>query len=185
MGDRHPPSSTADLYTQSLLIRSAPSSLLCQPTKRAPSSLLSRDEQQRPKQPDLAAPALMRGLNKLRGGNSEVSATMRPQLAWMVLFSATGFELVSTFYMHQARGFSRPVPSALAVIFYGASFYLFNLSLRGLELSVAYAVWSAVVMALLALIGITALGESVNLAKVTGILSIIFGTVCLSTQMNE
>ena len=57
----------------------------------------------------------------------------------------------------------------LAVLFYAASFYSFNLSLRALEISVAYAVWSAVVMAALALIGMTVLGESVSLTKVAGI----------------
>ena len=84
-------------------------------------------------------------LHKLRGG--ELTFTMSAKTAWMVLFSATVFELASTGFMHKAQGFSKPLPSALAVLFYGASFYIFNLSLRGIEISVAYAVWSAVVMA--------------------------------------
>eukprot|EP00900_Chrysochromulina_parva_P003776 jgi/Chrpa1/1339/Chrysochromulina_OHIO_Genome00010811-RA len=40
------------------------------------------------------------------------------------------------------------------------------MSLRGLEISVAYAVWSSIVMAVLAFIGMTFLGESVSAAKV-------------------
>ena len=42
-----------------------------------------------------------------------------------------------------------------------------------LEISVAYAVWSAVVMAALAAIGMTVLGESITTAKVSGITAIV------------
>ena len=104
--------------------------------------------------------------------------------AWVILFSATGFELVSTGFMHKAQGFSKLLPSLFAVLFYGASFYAFNLSLRALEISVAYAVWSAVVMAALAFIGMVWLGETVSAMKVTGIAAIIVGTVCLSLALD-
>ena len=43
----------------------------------------------------------------------------------------------------------------------------------------AYAVWSAVVMAALAAIGMLFFGESVSIAKVSGISAIIAGTVAL------
>ena len=122
----------------------------------------------------------------LRGGSSDASSTavggMTTGIAWTILFSATCFELVSTGFMHKAQGFSKPLPSLLAVVFYAASFYCFNLSLRALEISVAYAVWSAVVMAALAFLGMTVLGESVSARKISGIIAIIIGTVLLSPQ---
>ena len=68
------------------------------------------------------------------------------------------------------------------VIFYLSSFVLFNISLRALEISIAYAVWSAVVMAAHAAVGMTFLGETVNAAKVIGIVTVGIGTVCLSAQ---
>ena len=129
------------------------------------------------------SPMPLSPLHKLRGGES--TFTMSAKTAWMVLFSATVFELASTGFMHKAQGFSKPLPSALAVLFYGASFYIFNLSLRGIEISVAYAVWSAVVMAALAAIGMTVLGESVTTAKVGGIAAIIGGTILLSKDLTE
>ena len=110
---------------------------------------------------------------RLRGG-------MSIQTAWMTLFSATGFELLSTYYMHKARGFSEFGPSVFAILFYAASFTGFNLSLRGLEISVAYAVWSAIVMAALAFIGMAFLGETVTASKIAGIIAITLGTVLLS-----
>ena len=110
---------------------------------------------------------------RLRGG-------MTPRAAWGVLFAATASELVSCVFMHRAEGFSRPGPSCVAVVFYALSFGGFNLSLRALEISVAYAVWSAVVMAGLALIGMTCFGEVVSVAKVLGIAAIVAGTAVLS-----
>jgi len=102
-----------------------------------------------------------------------------------VLLMSIAFELTSTGMMHKAQGFSRPTPSFLAVLFYGASFYSFNLSLRALELSTAYAVWSAVVMAALSLVGMLLFNEQATLSKAVGISAIIFGTVCLSRDMSE
>ena len=41
---------------------------------------------------------------------------------WSVLFAATGFELVSTIFMDKAEGFSKPLPSLIACLFYAASY---------------------------------------------------------------
>lgn len=61
-------------------------------------------------------------LHQLRGG-------MTARTGWTILFSATGFEMVSTIFMNKAQGFTKPLEAALAVVFYGASFFLFNKSL--------------------------------------------------------
>ena len=45
----------------------------------------------------------------LRGG------AMSVKQGWSILFTSTLFELASTCFMHYARGFTRPVWSALAV----------------------------------------------------------------------
>ena len=109
----------------------------------------------------------------LRGGMSVAEG-------WGVLFAATLFELVSTYFMHAAQGFSRPLQAALACVFYAASFLGFNFSLRALEISIAYAVWSAAVMAVLSFVGMAFLGESVSSLKVAGIALIVVGTTFLN-----
>mmetsp|Transcript_52464 Transcript_52464/g.145838 ORF Transcript_52464/g.145838 Transcript_52464/m.145838 type:complete len:171 (+) Transcript_52464:85-597(+) len=122
-------------------------------------------------------------VHQLRGGGAEIA--MPAKTAWMILFGATFFELASTGFMHQAQGFSKLIPSALAILTYGVSFYLFNLSLKGIEISIAYSVWSAVVMAALSVIGMTMLGESVSKSKISGIVAIIVGTVLLAQDVSE
>jgi len=115
----------------------------------------------------------MQQLMALRGG-------MTTSEGWLVLAAATCFELVSTYFMNAAEGFSKPVEAVIACVFYAASFLGFNYSLRALEISIAYAVWSAVVMATLAFLGMAFLGESKSMLKVGGIASIVLGTVCLN-----
>lgn len=109
----------------------------------------------------------------LRGG-------MTLSEGWTFLFAATCSELISTYFMNAAKGFSKPLESVLACVFYAGSFLGFNYSLRALEISIAYAVWSAVVMATLSFMGMAFLGESVSQIKVVGIACIIIGTVCLN-----
>ena len=137
--------------------------------------------------PRLAAAALARsalcdacgdGLLRLRGGGPE-ALPMDRRTGWAILFGATLFELVSTWFMNEAKGFTKPLESIGACVFYAASFYTFNVSLRARDLG-GHAVWSAVVMAALAAIGMLFFGESVSIAKVSGISAIIAGTVALS-----
>ena len=73
---------------------------------------------------------------------------------------------------HSAYPPSRTHPTAL-------SFLGFNLSLRALEISLAYAVWSASVIAILSLVGMTLLHESVSFYKIAGISLITLGTLIL------
>jgi small multidrug resistance pump len=118
------------------------------------------------------ADGLMPLLN-LRGG-------MTLSQGWTFLFAATCSEIMSTYFMNAAKGFSKPLEAVLACLFYAGSFVGFNLSLRALEISIAYAVWSAVVVATLSFMGMAFLGESVSKLKIAGISCIMMGTVCLN-----
>jgi small multidrug resistance pump len=109
----------------------------------------------------------------LRGG-------MTLTQGWGCLFAATCSEIISTYFMHAADGFSKPLEVVLACIFYAGSFVGFNLSLRALELSIAYAVWSAVVMGTLSFMGMAFFKESVSRIKIAGITCIGVGTICLN-----
>jgi small multidrug resistance pump len=76
-------------------------------------------------------------------------------------------------------GFTRPGPSATVVGAYALSFYLLALTLQKLELGITYAVWAGAGTALVALIGVTVLGEVLNQAKVVGIVLVIAGVATL------
>lgn len=101
-------------------------------------------------------------------------------MGWIYLLSAIGFEIAGTTSMKLSEGFSRPMPSVLIFVFYGASFSLLAFALRHIELSLAYAVWSGLGTAAVAAIGIAWFGESFTTVKVVSLLLIVLGVVGLN-----
>jgi small multidrug resistance pump len=89
-------------------------------------------------------------------------------------------EVVGTTFLKYSDGFSRLWPSLGTVVGYGLSFVLLAQALKTMEVSVVYAIWSGVGTALITVIGITVLGESINLIKIAGIALIIVGVVALN-----
>jgi small multidrug resistance pump len=101
-------------------------------------------------------------------------------LAWTYLSAAIATEVVGTVFLRYTDGFTRPAPSILVLVNYAASLWLTALALRELEVSLAYAVWAGVGTAAVAIIGMAALGETVNGLKLASIALVISGVVGLN-----
>ncbi|MET9343263.1 MULTISPECIES: DMT family transporter [unclassified Nonomuraea] len=102
-------------------------------------------------------------------------------MAWLLLFGAIATEVVATSALKLSNGFSHLGWSLVVVAGYVASFVLLAQVLKAhMDVGTAYAVWSGVGTAAIALIGAAFLGESLTLAKVAGILLIIGGVVVLN-----
>ncbi len=67
-------------------------------------------------------------------------------------------------------------------MFYGVAFTLLTLALKKLDVSVAYAVWSAVGTAVIAGIGIIWFKEPLTALKVVSLLLIVAGVVGLNLR---
>lgn len=78
-----------------------------------------------------------------------------------------------------SNGFSLILPSIGTIVFYCITFYFLSLSLKTIEMGVAYAVWCAVGMSLIALVGIVFFNESINPIKIISLLFIIVGVLGL------
>jgi multidrug transporter EmrE-like cation transporter len=89
-------------------------------------------------------------------------------------------EVAATLALRSTDGFTRPLPSAVVVVGYGISFWMLALVLRELSIGVTYAVWSAAGTALIAAIGMLALGEPATALKVASLGLIILGVVGLN-----
>ncbi|MGH8589282.1 MAG: DMT family transporter, partial [Gammaproteobacteria bacterium] len=72
---------------------------------------------------------------------------------WLYLAAAIVFEVAGTTSMKLAQGFTRPLPSVLIFVFYALAFVALTLTLKKMDISVAYSVWSGVGTALIAAIG--------------------------------
>ncbi len=98
---------------------------------------------------------------------------------WMFLAAAIVLEVAGTVSMKLSHGFTDSLPSVLLFLFYGASFTCLNFALRTIDVSVAYAIWSALGLILVAAIGILLLRESASLLKIGSIVLIVLGVVGL------
>ena len=76
------------------------------------------------------------------------------------LAAAIVLEICGTTSLKLSQGFTRIGPTGVVAVCYAASFALLSLALRGIDLSIAYAVWSGVGTAIVAAIGILWFGES-------------------------
>ncbi len=101
---------------------------------------------------------------------------------WLFLLIAILTEVVGTSLMKASQGLTRLVPSILMFVLYAISFVFMALALKKIEVSIAYAIWSGVGTALIAVIGVTWFREAFTLPKLIGTLLIIGGVVLLNLK---
>ncbi len=99
---------------------------------------------------------------------------------WFWLAGAILAEVTGTIALKFSEGFSRVGPSILVVLGYGVAFVALSQALvRGMPVGVAYGVWAALGVTLVALIGAAFLGESLTWVQVGGIAMVIGGVLAL------
>ncbi|MEK9751923.1 MAG: multidrug efflux SMR transporter [Rhodospirillaceae bacterium] len=101
-------------------------------------------------------------------------------MSWLLLALAIVTEVTGTIALKYSQGFSALKPSAVVVVAYVTSFSLLGLSLKGIELGIAYAIWSGVGNALVAIAGIFLFDETVTVIKTVAIAPIVIGVVGLN-----
>ncbi len=97
-----------------------------------------------------------------------------------LLAVAIAVEVVSTALLPRTDGFTAPGWTIVVVGGYALSIWLLALIVPKIPVSVAYAVWSGLGTAAVALIGMTVLGESANPLKVASLGLIVAGVVGLN-----
>ena len=99
-----------------------------------------------------------------------------------ILLAAIAAEVAATTVLGRTDGFRDPLWTALVVAGYAVSIWLLAVVVEKLPISTAYAVWSGVGTAAVALIGALWLGESWDTMKVLALAMIIVGVVILNLQ---
>ena len=100
-------------------------------------------------------------------------------MRWILLVVARLLEVVGTTNMKLSEGFSKLVPSVLVLLFYALSIVALTFAVHRLDVSVAYAVWSGMGTALVAMIGIWFFQESLTTTKLIAVGLIIVGVAML------
>ena len=101
-------------------------------------------------------------------------------MLYLYLAAAIVGEIAATVSLKLSDGFSKLWPSVVVVVGYAIAFTALSRALKlGMPVGVAYAVWSAVGVAAVAIIGWKFLGETLNPTMVIGQELIIGGVVTL------
>jgi small multidrug resistance pump len=101
-------------------------------------------------------------------------------MAYVFLLGAIVAEVAATSLMKCTEGFTRLWPTVTVLAGYAISFVLLSQAVKGVQVSVAYALWSALGTAAIVAIGAAFLGEPITVVKVAGLSLIIAGVVTLN-----
>ena len=99
---------------------------------------------------------------------------------WLYLLFAILSEVSGTTSMKLSQGFTRLVPSILTFVFYGLTLGSLTLALKKIDVSVAYATWSGLGIAIVSTIGVLWFKEPVNAVKIISLGVIALGVIGLN-----
>lgn len=101
-------------------------------------------------------------------------------MKYIFLIAAILSEVIGSVATRQSSGFSRPWPTAIAIVGVLGAYYLLSLSLKnGMPLGVAYGIWGALGIMVLAVISAFYFKEHLSMVQVLGIILIIGGVLAL------
>jgi len=98
-------------------------------------------------------------------------------VGWIYLILAIILEIFGTSMMKLSNGLTVLLPTAAMFAGYILCFVCLSLALKTIDMSIAYAIWSAVGIILIAIIGIIFFHENFTITKLTGILLIVIGVI--------
>ncbi len=100
--------------------------------------------------------------------------------AWLLVGLAIVAEISAAISLRFSNGFTKPLPTVLALAAFGSAFYLISLALVDLPVSTVYPVWAGGGSAGVALVGVLILREKAGLGKIFGIVLVVAGIIALN-----
>ena len=99
---------------------------------------------------------------------------------WVYLITAIVSEVIATSALKASTGFTKPLPSVVAVIGYLVSFYFLSLTLKTIPVGIAYAIWSGVGVVLISIVAWLLYGQKLDLPALIGMGLIISGVMVIN-----
>lgn len=90
------------------------------------------------------------------------------------------FEIIGTNALKATAGFTKLMPSLLTVAAYIGAFYMLGLSLKGIALGIAYAIWAGVGIVLTAIAAFFVFHEKPDLPAILGMALIVGGVLVIN-----
>ena len=99
---------------------------------------------------------------------------------YIMLLLAIGFETFATSLLKQSEQFTKAIPAVSCIFCYIASFFFLSHVLKSMPVGIAYAIWSAVGIVLISLIGLFGFKQHLDLPAIIGLGLIIAGVVVIN-----
>ena len=103
-------------------------------------------------------------------------------MPWVLLGLAIATEVAGTLALRASDGMSRLVPAIIVVAGYVTSFGFLAVVLKTLPVGIVYAIWSAVGVAAVAVLGKMMFGDPVPPLAMVGMVLIVGGVVLVSVS---
>ncbi len=115
-----------------------------------------------------------RNIRPVFSGKGEIS------LGYIYLAVAIACELLGTTFLKYSEGFTKLLPSLISITAYGICFFFFSKSMQDINLSVAYATWSALGLVITTFISFAVFKEGITPAGIAGLILIVAGVIILN-----
>jgi small multidrug resistance pump len=103
-------------------------------------------------------------------------------VGYVFLVGAILSEVVATLSLRASEGFSKPPYTIVVVVGYCVAFALLSFALeRDIPLGVAYGIWAAAGVALVAVLSVPLFAETLSAVQGVGLALVIAGVVALET----
>lgn len=101
-------------------------------------------------------------------------------MGYLYLALAIAGELVGTTFLKYSEGFTKLWPSLASIVTYSLCFFFFSKCLLTINLSIAYATWSAIGLIAATLISVFIFKEGITTVGIVAIIMITVGVIVLN-----
>lgn len=100
--------------------------------------------------------------------------------SYLYLLVAIVAEVIATSALKSSEAFTKPIPSIAVVIGYSIAFYCLSITLKTMPVGIAYAIWSALGIVFIALIGLFWFHQELDAFAYAGIGLILAGVLLIN-----
>lgn len=105
---------------------------------------------------------------------------MSPAIVYGLLFVAIVLEVIGTTALQMSQQFTRLWPTLILVACYTGAFYCLSITLRVIPVGIAYAIWSALGIVLISIVGFVLFRQKLDLPAIIGLGLIIAGVLVVN-----
>lgn len=99
---------------------------------------------------------------------------------YSILFVAIAFEVAGTMLLPVSQNFTKVLPSAVLLIFYGISFYLLSFLTQKLPLAIIYSSWAGMGVFSVTILSYFLYKQTINWQTVLGLVLIVVGVILVN-----